>query len=148
MPDGPCDLSVLSNACVPLLPQEFYELTLMDECKTSSLKTSEALEMASRWEMSQRPFAKSGGGPSGPAGNSVSAAEQVGTGENDRILHSASPRDRNRLSKTQCGAIFPPATLGTWDLPGCATQYVRVRASELMNFLRRRNYERCKDREL
>ena len=63
--------------CVPLLPQEFYELTLMDECKTSQLKTSEALEMASRWEMSQRPFAKPGGGPSSTAGNSTSAAEQV-----------------------------------------------------------------------
>ena len=64
------------------LSQEFYELTLMDECKTSQLKTSEALEMASRWEMSQRPFAKStggggGGGPSSTTGNSTSAAEQV-----------------------------------------------------------------------
>ena len=55
----------------------------MDECKTSQLKTSEALEMASRWEMSQRPFAKStgGGGGGGPSssttGNSTSAAEQV-----------------------------------------------------------------------
>ena len=53
----------------------------MDECKTSQLKTSEALEMASRWEMSQRPFAKStgggGGGPSSTTGNSTSAAEQV-----------------------------------------------------------------------
>ena len=57
----------------------------MDECKTSQLKTSEALEMASRWEMSQRPFANKsgggggggGGGPSSTTGNSTSAAEQV-----------------------------------------------------------------------
>ena len=87
MPEGAWVLSVLSNACVPLLPQEFYELTLMDECKTSQLKTSEALEMASRWEMSQRPFAKSGGGgPSGNAGNSTSAAEQVRKKSKDILL--------------------------------------------------------------
>ncbi|TRY61118.1 hypothetical protein TCAL_04208 [Tigriopus californicus] len=38
--------------------QEFYELTLMDECKTSAIKTTEALEMATRWETTNRPFAK------------------------------------------------------------------------------------------
>ena len=58
-------------------------MTLMDEGKTSDLKTSEALEMASRWEMSQRPFAAKVGGVggggtlAGAAGNSNSAAEQV-----------------------------------------------------------------------
>ena len=30
--------------------QEFYELTLMDESKSVHIKTSEALQMASRWE--------------------------------------------------------------------------------------------------
>ena len=76
-----------------LLAQEFYELTLMDEGKTSDLKTSEALEMASRWEMSQRPFAAKaggvgggGGGTSAAAGNSTSAAEQVKGGGHNRCL--------------------------------------------------------------
>ena len=35
--------------------QEFYELTLMDESKSMSLKTSEALQMASRWEVAGPP---------------------------------------------------------------------------------------------
>jgi len=35
--------------------QEFYELTLMDESKSSHIKTSEALQMASRWELAGPP---------------------------------------------------------------------------------------------
>eukprot|EP00095_Tigriopus_kingsejongensis_P000538 maker-scaffold356_size197960-snap-gene-0.36 protein:Tk00538 transcript:maker-scaffold356_size197960-snap-gene-0.36-mRNA-1 annotation:"discs large 1" len=38
--------------------QEFYELTLMDEGKSNDIKTTEALEMATRWELTNRPFAK------------------------------------------------------------------------------------------
>jgi len=38
--------------------QEFYELTLMDESKTNAIKASEAIEMASRWEVGQGPFGK------------------------------------------------------------------------------------------
>ncbi len=34
--------------------QEFYELTLMDDGKTSRAKAEEALEMASRWELTNR----------------------------------------------------------------------------------------------
>ncbi len=37
--------------------QEFYELTLMDDGKPNQIKAAEALEMASRWEVSNRPFA-------------------------------------------------------------------------------------------
>jgi len=37
--------------------QEFYELTLMDESKSVHIKTSEALQMASRWEMAGPPGA-------------------------------------------------------------------------------------------
>ena len=44
--------------------QEFYELTLMDENKPNAIKASEAIEMASRWEVGQGPFGK----PMGPAG--------------------------------------------------------------------------------
>uniref|UniRef100_A0A0K2T4A2 Discs, large homolog 1 (Drosophila) [Myotis lucifugus] n=1 Tax=Lepeophtheirus salmonis TaxID=72036 RepID=A0A0K2T4A2_LEPSM len=36
--------------------QEFYELTLMDEDKSNSLKASEALDMAQRWEVRKGPF--------------------------------------------------------------------------------------------
>ena len=35
--------------------QEFYELTLMDESKSVHIKTSEALQMASRWEVTGPP---------------------------------------------------------------------------------------------
>ena len=35
--------------------QEFYELTLMDESKSVHIKTSEALQMASRWEIAGPP---------------------------------------------------------------------------------------------
>ena len=35
--------------------QEFYELTLMDESKSTHIKTSEALQMASRWELAGPP---------------------------------------------------------------------------------------------
>ena len=35
--------------------QEFYELTLMDESKSINTKTSEALQMASRWEVAGPP---------------------------------------------------------------------------------------------
>ena len=35
--------------------QEFYELTLMDESKDVNIKTSEALQMASRWEIAGPP---------------------------------------------------------------------------------------------
>jgi len=35
--------------------QEFYELTLMDESKSNHTKTSEALQMASRWEVAGPP---------------------------------------------------------------------------------------------
>ena len=35
--------------------QEFYELTLMDESKSIHVKTSEALQMASRWEVAGPP---------------------------------------------------------------------------------------------
>ena len=35
--------------------QEFYELTLMDESKSTHTKTSEALQMASRWEVAGPP---------------------------------------------------------------------------------------------
>jgi len=45
--------------------QEFYELTLMDESKPNAIKASEAIEMASRWEVGQGPFGK----PMGPAGS-------------------------------------------------------------------------------
>jgi len=31
--------------------QEFYELTLLDESKTTQQKTVETLQIASRWEM-------------------------------------------------------------------------------------------------
>lgn len=42
--------------------QEFYELTLMDDGKSNEIKTSEALEMATRWEVSQhKPFGGVGG---------------------------------------------------------------------------------------
>ncbi len=37
--------------------QEFYKLTLMDDGKTNQVKAAEALEMASRWEVTNRPFA-------------------------------------------------------------------------------------------
>ncbi len=37
--------------------QEFYELTLMDDGKTNQAKVTEALDMASRWEVSNKPFA-------------------------------------------------------------------------------------------
>jgi disks large protein 1 len=40
--------------------QEFYELTLMDESKSTHVKTSEALQMASRWEVAGPP---GGGNP-------------------------------------------------------------------------------------
>ena len=35
--------------------QEFYELTLMDDSKSTHIKTSEALQMASRWEIAGPP---------------------------------------------------------------------------------------------
>jgi hypothetical protein len=38
--------------------QEFYELTLMDDGKTNAIKASEAIEMASRWEVGQGPFGR------------------------------------------------------------------------------------------
>ena len=44
--------------------QEFYELTLMDESKDNNIKTSEALQMASRWEIAGPP-----GGVRGLEGN-------------------------------------------------------------------------------
>lgn len=47
--------------------QEFYELTLMDDGKTNSIKASEALEMAARWEMTNRPFAMAAPSSSGPS---------------------------------------------------------------------------------
>jgi len=45
--------------------QEFYELTLMDENKPNAIKASEAIEMASRWEVGQGPFGKPMGPPGG-----------------------------------------------------------------------------------
>ena len=61
--------------------QEFYELTLMDDCKTSEIKTNEALEMASRWEMSQRPFAKAA-----PSTSTTPAPPPVGREPNSNLL--------------------------------------------------------------
>ena len=37
--------------------QEFYELTLMDDGKSNTIKVNEAKEMVSRWEVGQGPFA-------------------------------------------------------------------------------------------
>ena len=51
--------------------QEFYELTLMDEGKPNALKADEALEMASRWEASNRPFALS---ETTPSANNVTSS--------------------------------------------------------------------------
>ena len=52
-------LNVLFRKIQALLDiQEFYELTLMDESKTNAIKASEAIEMASRWEVGQGPFGK------------------------------------------------------------------------------------------
>ena len=44
---------ILSQALLDI--QEFYELTLMDESKSNHTKTSEALQMASRWEVAGPP---------------------------------------------------------------------------------------------
>ena len=45
--------------------QEFYELTLMDETKSTNVKTAEALHMASRWEIAGPPGGVRGLGDSG-----------------------------------------------------------------------------------
>jgi len=62
--------------------QEFYELTLMDESKTNAIKASEAIEMASRWEVGQGPFGKpmaihTNIDPSGGGGGGVSASDAL-----------------------------------------------------------------------
>ena len=45
--------------------QEFYELTLMDETKSTNVKTAEALHMASRWEIAGPPGGVRGFGDTG-----------------------------------------------------------------------------------
>ncbi len=62
--------------------QEFYELTLMDDGKTNQAKVTEALEMASRWEVTNRPFAPpvaavGEGGAGGGGGLSSVPKEQM-----------------------------------------------------------------------
>ena len=57
--------------------QEFYELTLMDESKSVHVKTSEALQMASRWEVAGPP---GGGHPNSkyidPTGQDISLPDK------------------------------------------------------------------------
>jgi len=52
--------------------QEFYELTLMDESKSTHIKTSEALQMASRWEMA----GPAGGAKMGDIGQNIELGEK------------------------------------------------------------------------
>lgn len=55
--------------------QEFYELTLMDESKSVHIKTSEALQMASRWEMA---------GPAGSQGKRMEGVDNLELGEQQK----------------------------------------------------------------
>ena len=44
-------LMLLCVVCMSADLQEFYELTLLDENKTTQQKTLETLQIASRWEL-------------------------------------------------------------------------------------------------
>ena len=65
--------------------QEFYELTLMDDGKTSDIKATEAIEMAARWEMTNRPFAMA-----------AVAAAQASAGPNSISSSSSKPPELMR----------------------------------------------------
>lgn len=57
--------------------QEFYELTLMDDGKSNEIKASEAIEMASRWEVGQGPFGVRGLGGRDPSSAAASQPPPV-----------------------------------------------------------------------
>ena len=62
--------------------QEFYELTLMDETKSTNVKTAEALHMASRWEIA--------GPPGGVRGLGDSGNIELGEKQKEELLHNLS----------------------------------------------------------
>ncbi len=65
--------------------QEFYELTLMDEGKSNEVKANEALEMASRWEAANRPFAVAAAAAAAAA--AAVTANSVGGGKSGSQHH-------------------------------------------------------------
>jgi len=82
--------------------QEFYELTLMDESKSVHIKTSEALQMASRWEMS---------GPPG-AGKKMEGVDNLELGEKQKeemLRHLTSIANDTQDMMMKGGVVREPA---------------------------------------
>ena len=87
--------------------QEFYELTLMDESKSNHIKTSEALQMASRWEIAGPP-----GGVRGLEGNIELGEKQ----KEDLLRNLTSLANETQSLQTQAmNMMMPSETNGRSD---------------------------------
>ena len=86
--------------------QEFYELTLMDDGKSTDIKVNEAKEMATRWEVGQGPFAGPGRPPPEP-NLLVNSGGSVAQGGGGQAVVPGGVRVLPMLNKPQ-DAYLPP----------------------------------------
>ena len=86
--------------------QEFYELTLMDETKSTDVKTAEALHMASRWEIA--------GPPGGVRGFGDTGNIELGEKQKEELLRNccccscAAPSPMTRTARPTAPSRLPP----------------------------------------